>query len=308
MLDEETVETNEQEVEQDINPDGVQPNEDVSEADKQPANPENISLEEWQKDKRYGKMWKSPNDLYKSYTSLEKMHPELKKNYDTLQNKYNSFSKFLEDNGFKPDTFQEELEKLKNYRNPESEINQIYNYISPYLKNELYSDKVIAFFNELELSELQRKYPGMNAEQIQKMQEQEQRVKHLEQAEQERQQKMYEEQMRGSVEKGFKDCEDVAKNYGFKITPEVRNYLINHCLKNDIDPKYIKSEFFNLYGEQLLSARDKKILNAQQENKTKLKNAQILGGTNNKTPNPPAKLKGAEALKAGWEKVFGKTS
>jgi hypothetical protein len=162
------------------------------------------------------------------------MHPEVKKNYDTLKGKVDTFSKFLEENGFNFETFQDDIGKLKDYRNPESEINQVYSYINPFLKNELYSDKVIAFFKEIETAELQRQYPGMNAEAIQKIQEQEQKLKRLEQAETQRQQESYTKQQSEIVQKGFDGCDQVAKEYGFTITPEVKNYLIEHCLKNDI--------------------------------------------------------------------------
>lgn len=290
-----------------VNLDGSQINQDITEAGT-PANPSNVSLEDWKKDKRYGTMWHTADDVYKSHMSMEKMYPESKKNYDTLKGKVDNFSKFLEENGFNFDTFQDDIGKFKDYRNPESEINQVYNYINPFLKNPLYSDKVVAFFNELESTEIQRKYPNMNAEQIRKMQEQEQRVKQLEKSEEQRQQEALNKQQTEVAQKGFDSCEQLAKEYGFTITPEVKNYLIGHCLKNDIDPKYIQAEFFSLYGKQLMSARDKKILNAQQTNKTKLQNAQIIGGASNKTATPPATLKGEAAYKAGWNKIFGKSS
>lgn len=289
-----------------VNPTDTQTNEGIAEADKQPANPDNISLEEWQKDKRYGGMWKNPNDLYKSYVSLEKMHPEIKKNYDTLKGRVDTFSKFLQDNGFDFDNFEQDIEKLKDYRNPESEINQVYNYVSQWLKNDAYKDRVLGFFQQIEAEELQRKYPNMNAEQIQKMQEQEKRIQQIEQIEKQRQEESYRNEQMTAIEKGLSECDNMAKSYGFKITPEVKNYLLAHCSKNGVDTRYIKAEFFNLYGEQLIAARDKKILTNKETNKDKLNSAKILGGGTISNPPAPAKMKGKEAFNAGWAKVFGK--
>ena len=88
------------------------------------------NLEEWQKDGRYGKMWNKPDDVYKSYTSLEK-------NFNDINPKYKNLINLLKENGFKPDSLADELKKFADYRNPDSKINQVYNYVSKYLENGL---------------------------------------------------------------------------------------------------------------------------------------------------------------------------
>ena len=256
------------------------------------------NLEEWQKDGRYGKMWKTHDDVYKSYTSLEK-------NFNDINPKYKTLLNVLKENGFNAETLADELKKYADYRNPESRINQIYNYVNGFLNNELYSPRVQKFFEELEQEELQRLYPNMNAEQIAKQQAMDKEIKELKAREQARQEEKYMADTTAQIAKGLDDCDVLAKQYGFKLTDEVKNYLLTHCRDNNIDPKYIRNEFISLYGQKLLEARDKKVIENQEKNKKKLEQAQILGGGNNQQPTP-SNLRGKSAFTNGLLKILGK--
>ena len=89
------------------------------------VNPE-TNLEEWQKDSRYGKMWNKADDLYNSYKSLETK-------FQDVNPKYTGLLKILKENGFQAETLADELKKYADYRNPESRINQVYNYVDKLL-------------------------------------------------------------------------------------------------------------------------------------------------------------------------------
>lgn len=268
-------------------------------APQQAANAEEPVLEEWQKDGRYGKRWKTADDMYKSYRSIEDL-------YNDVNPKYTKLMSLLKDNGFQAETLADELKKYADYRDPNSRINQIYNYIDGFLKNDIYSTRVQQFFEQLEQEELQRLYPNMNAEQIAKQQAMDKELQELKRREAERQsQAEYQKEIDG-INKGFAECEELAKEYGFKITQEVKNYLFTHCGKNNIDPKYLKSEFINLYGKQLREARDAKILANYNARKEKIKSAQIISGGAGKVGNMAQVPKGKASLKAGLEKLFGR--
>ena len=86
-------------------------NEGVTETDTT-VNPE-TNLEEWQKDSRYGKMWKKTDDLYNSYKSLET-------SFQDVNPKYKALLKVLKENGFQAENLADELKKYADYRNPES--------------------------------------------------------------------------------------------------------------------------------------------------------------------------------------------
>ena len=262
------------------------------------VNPE-TNLEEWQKDSRYGKMWNKADDLYNSYKSLETK-------FQDVNPKYTGLLKILKENGFKAETLADELKKYADYRNPESRINQVYNYVDKLLNNKLYSDRVLQFFNQIEAEELQRLYPNMSAEQIKKQQELEAKLQQLETTERQRQEEKYMADTTAQITNGLTECENLAKEYGFKMTDEVKSYLLTHCRDNNIEPRYIKSVFRELYGKQLLEARDKKILANYSARKQKIKDAEIISGGAGKVGNFAPTGDAKSRLRATFERILGK--
>lgn len=290
----------------DVNLDGQQQPNQTNDVDKtnQDSNGtdktvnQNVNLEEWQKDGRYGKMWNKPDDMYNSYKSLEK-------SFNDLNPKYNGILKVLKENGFQADNLADELKKFADYRNPQSRINQIYNYVNGFLNNDIYSARIQQFFEQLEQEELQRLYPNMNAEQIAKQQAMDKEIKELKAREAQRQEQLAIQNDTDTIMKGLSQCDEIAKKYGFKLTDDVKNYLLTHCSQNNIDPKYIMQEFMVLYGDKLLEARDKRIIENQEANRKKLEQAQILGGGASKQPQP-TNARGKAAFTDGILKILGK--
>lgn len=262
------------------------------------VNPE-TNLEEWQKDSRYGKMWNKADDLYNSYKSLETK-------FQDVNPKYTGLLKILKENGFQAETLADELKKYADYRNPESRINQVYNYVDKLLNNNLYSDRVLQFFNQIEAEELQRLYPNMSAEQIKKQQELEAKLQQLETTERQRQEEKYMADTTAQITNGLTECDNLAKEYGFKMTDEVKNYLLTYCRDNNIEPRYIKSVFRELYGKQLLEARDKKILANYSARKQKIKDAEIISGGAGKVGNFAPTGDAKSKLRATFERIIGK--
>ena len=262
------------------------------------VNPE-TNLEEWQKDSRYGKMWNKADDLYNSYKSLETK-------FQDVNPKYTGLLKILKENGFQAETLADELKKYADYRNPESRINQVYNYVDKLLNNNLYSDRVLQFFNQIEAEELQRLYPNMSAEQIKKQQELEAKLQQLETTERQRQEEKYMADTTAQITNGLTECDNLAKEYGFKMTDEVKNYLLTYCRDNNIEPRYIKGVFRELYGKQLLEARDKKILANYSARKQKIKDAEIISGGAGKVGNFAPTGDAKSRLRATFERIMGK--
>ena len=293
-----------QEVNNEVEQQPIQPVENAQETNEGGNGTQNVNqetnLEEWQKDSRYGKMWHKADDLYNSYKSMEKSYQDINPKYKALLN-------VLKDNGFQAETLADELKKYADYRNPQSRINQVYDYVNKYLEDELYSNRVIQFFNQLEAEELQRLYPNMSAEQIKKQQDLEQQLNQLKSAEQQRQEQQYMTETTNQINSALEDCNKLAQEYGFKVTDEVKDYLLTYCRDNNIEPKYIKAVFREIYGKQLLEARDKKILANYNERKEKIKSAQIISGGASKVGNGVQVPKGKASFKAGLEKLFGRT-
>ena len=262
------------------------------------VNPE-TNLEEWQKDSRYGKMWKKTDDLYNSYKSLETK-------FQDVNPKYTGLLKILKENGFQAETLADELKKYADYRNPESRINQVYNYVEKWLNNEIYSPRILQLFNQIEAEELQRLYPNMSAEQIKKQQELEAKLQQLETTERQRQEEKYMADTTAQITNGLTECDNLAKEYGFKMTDEVKSYLLTYCRDNNIEPRYIKSVFRELYGKQLLEARDKKILANYSARKQKIKDAEIISGGAGKVGNFAPTGDAKSKLRATFERIMGK--
>ena len=294
-LENQNEEVQEQQPQQPVDVDSA--NEGVKETDTT-VNPE-TNLEEWQKDSRYGKMWNKADDLYNSYKSLETK-------FQDVNPKYTGLLKILKENGFKAETLADELKKYADYRNPESRINQVYNYVDKLLNNNLYSDRVLQFFNQIEAEELQRLYPNMSAEQIKKQQELEAKLQQLETTERQRQEEKYMADTTAQITNGLTECDNLAKEYGFKMTDEVKSYLLTYCRDNNIEPRYIKSVFRELYGKQLLEARDKKILANYSARKQKIKDAEIISGGAGKVGNFAPSGDAKSKLKATFERILGK--
>lgn len=293
-LENQNEEVQEQQPQQPVDVDSA--NEGVKETET--VNPE-TNLEEWQKDSRYGKMWKKTDDLYNSYKSLETK-------FQDVNPKYTGLLKILKENGFQAETLADELKKYADYRNPESRINQVYNYVDKLLNNNLYSDRVLQFFNQIEAEELQRLYPNMSAEQIKKQQELEAKLQQLETTERQRQEEKYMADTTAQITNGLTECDNLAKEYGFKMTDEVKNYLLTYCRDNNIEPRYIKGVFRELYGKQLLEARDKKIIANYSARKQKIKDAQIISGGAGKVGNFTKPTDPLSKLKASFESIMDK--
>ena len=294
-LENQNEEVQEQQPQQPVDVDSA--NEGVKETDTT-VNPE-TNLEEWQKDSRYGKMWNKADDLYNSYKSLETK-------FQDVNPKYTGLLKILKENGFQAETLADELKKYADYRNPESRINQVYNYVDKLLNNNLYSDRVLQFFNQIEAEELQRLYPNMSAEQIKKQQELEAKLQQLETTERQRQEEKYMADTTAQITNGLTECDNLAKEYGFKMTDEVKNYLLTYCRDNNIEPRYIKGVFRELYGKQLLEARDKKILANYSARKQKIKDAEIISGGAGKVGNFAPTGDAKSKLRATFERIMGK--
>ena len=146
----------------------------------------------------------------------------------------------------------------------------------------------------------------MSAEQIKKQQELEQKVQTLEAEERARKSQAVLQNDINIIDQNFKTCEALAKEYGFKITKDAKNYLFDYCGKNNIAPEHLEFAFRKLYGKQLLEARDKKIIANYSARKQKIKDAEIISGGASKVGNFAPTGDAKSKLKATFERILGK--
>jgi hypothetical protein len=239
---------------------------EVSVSGQQPVKASTQEILDWTKDERHGRMWSNkgvgdPNKLYKSYKELEKVYTPLKSESETLKKQIATLSEFFKQYELEPDIGKlkpifDEYKTLKDPENPEMKALEELKY---WVQNEATSEQVLKFFNQLRQEEMSRKYPGWNAEQIQKQIEIERKIKNLEEKEQQDTVKADYEMSLKTINEQCDRAKKYAENKGFVFTDDIRNTLLDHCMKNNIDPKYVYSEFINLYDEQVSKSFEEKI-------------------------------------------------
>jgi len=239
---------------------------EVSVSGQQPVKASTQEILDWTKDERHGRMWSNkgvgdPNKLYKSYKELEKVYTPLKSESETLKKQIATLSEFFKQYELEPDIGKlkpifDEYKTLKDPENPEMKALEELKY---WVQNEATSEQVLKFFNQLRQEEMSRKYPGWNAEQIQKQIEIERKIKNLEEKEQQDTVKADYETSLKTINEQCDRAKKYAENKGFVFTDDIRNTLLDHCMKNNIDPKYVYSEFVNLYDEQVSKSFEEKI-------------------------------------------------
>jgi len=231
-----------------------------------PANAGTQEILDWAKDERYGRMWSdkgtgNPNKLYKSYKELEKVFTPLKKESEALKGQFKTLSEFFKQYELEPDIEKlkpvfDEYKTLKDPENPEMKALEELKY---WVQNEATSEQVLKFFNQLRQEEYSRKYPGWNAEQIQKQIETERRIKAIEEKEKQDSAKFEYDTSLKTINEQCDRAKKYAESKGFVFSDDIRSTLLDHCMKNNIDPKYVYSEFVNKYDEQVSKAFEEKI-------------------------------------------------
>lgn len=253
------------------------------------AKPLEDEVFDWAKDERYKRMWnkdgtpfteqqlKVINDgLFKSYRNLEKVHEPTKQELSQLKTQFDSLNKVAKEYGISLEQISDILNEHKSFKDPANPVNQRAGYLSEWVDNPIYRDKVIAFFQDLEKQEEQRRYPNMSAEQIKQMRAMETEIAQIKADNQ----KKSHEQMVNKFSTEIKSNIDKAKKFaeikGFDFTDDIKNSLLEHCEKNNIPTSLVYATFIDLYNEELDKAHTAKVQNEQLKNLNKNKKDGIL--------------------------------
>ena len=252
---------------------------------KQPAKPLGQEAVDYKKDKRWGKMWKSENDVYKSFREVEKWKAE---QHDPLKKQYDSIVKTLEAEGYSPDKIQDVLSEVKKWKDPENPIVVAGSYLQRWLQNPAYRDSLVSYLEDLETKELQRQYPGYTREQIEKVQAQDQKINELNTWKQEQERTKLVSDYGKTIDGSMDKIKQLAKTRDFAFTPDMEIAFYEHCNKNGIPPMYMLHEFRNLYDEALDKSHNEQIQKKTLETVRKNKSATILDGkpAGTSTPGP----------------------
>jgi hypothetical protein len=273
-------ESNETSIEKDVlSPGDSKPQEEGASASK----PTEEEILNWEKDKRFNKMWKNPNDLYKSYIEMEKWKAS---QHDPLKQQYDNLVKLFSDNDLDPRNLNDYINEYKKFKDPNNPLIARANYLSSWLENPLYKDKLVAIFEDLENQELQRKYPNMGAEERAKMIEMEGKLseydKKFQIAEREKLTNTYVTE----ITEGLEKCKQLAEKRGFGFPDNIQKALLAYCEQNEIPARYIYHAFLDKYGEQLDKSFAEKTEKGVLEKLNKNKSEGIVNAGSNKKTSP----------------------
>ena len=249
---------------------------------------------DWRKDQRYGRMWNKGNKVqfsedqhkvindgfYKSYRNIEKMYEPTKKELETLKTDKEAMSKLATEYGISLDKLKEVLDEHKSFKDPNNPVVSRGKYLSAWFDepelSKVYKDKVTSFFQDLESQEMERRYPGMNAEQRQKMIDYENRIQAIETKEREESKTKAVQENSALIDKSINRAKEYAKSKGFEITKEMEMKVLDHCHKNGVNPKDIYYAFRELYDNEIDKVHVEKIKSGQLKNLDKNKGSVVL--------------------------------
>lgn len=150
----------------------------------------------WDKDKRFGSMWKDPNDMYRSYRNMEKTLSPLQQKIKEFESKVvPEYQKNLQER----DTRLQELEPIEKT-------------VQFLQGNERYRNEILQVIEKLEEEDKRIKYGDLPPEAIQKLEKAEEIERKFQAFEEEKQQEKNISALSGELEK----VQGVAKEYGLE--------------------------------------------------------------------------------------------
>jgi hypothetical protein len=212
-------------------------------------------LFDWMKDKRFEKSWKkNPNELYRSYREIERVYNPLKKQFDALASVFKEIG--IEAN---PETIRAIAKEFNSLKDPKRPENQVYSYLNELADDDLSKEELQKALDKIQEEKLNRKYPGMTADQRQKQIEIEKKLHHYDNVFKEQQTAKEVESHKSAIRTGIDKARKLAESRGFNLSNEVINSLLDHCVKNNIAPQYVYHTFYDLYKDQLDKSYAEKI-------------------------------------------------
>ena len=241
---------------------GAGATQDVQAGGQQAANAGTQEVTDWTKDARYPKMWSiknqgDPNRLYKSYREIEKIYEPTKKERDTLKSQVSELSEFLKGYGVElsKDKLKAVLDEHKSYTSNDFEtlhpLMKIGRTFEPWIKNPDTFEKLDKFVRQFEQEDLQRRFPNMNAEQIAKQRELENKNKEFEDKFSKLEQEKALQSDIATVNSQIDRFKKYAETRGFAFTEDIRKAFIDQCIKEDVPVNGVFARAMEVYGEQV---------------------------------------------------------
>ena len=256
----------------------------------------------WKNDDRFTKrkLWKAEPDIVKSYFELEPQYNKVKGEYTTLQKQNAEIVEAFEEFGIEPtkEQIKTVFTELNSFKDPMNPVVARSNYISRWLdhQNPKYRNDFTRAMQDLENREMQENFPGWTEQQIaehKKMQAE------LEALRVEREKAKLEKDTQVSTERmnqGLSQAKAYAEKTGFQFTGQVKNSLIDYCIKNQIPTSFVFETFLRLNGEGIEKALIEKANQGQLKNLNKNQKSVILAAGSAKPKAKEAKPSFRESM------------
>ena len=264
----------------------------------------------WSKDDRATKrkMWKSEPDVVKSYFELEPQYNKVKGEYTNLQKQHDGLVSVFKEMGIDPTTerIKSALTELNTLKDPENLINKRNAFLSRWLDDPAnltrYGKPIEDFFTQLEEKRLLDDHPGLTKEQAIKQAELESKLTELEKFKNDQQLAKDTEVSTQRLNQGIVRSKQYAEKAGVPFTDDIKNKLIDDCIKNGIPTALVFERFVNLNAEALEKGLIAKANQEQLKNLNKNKGSVIPGAG----PVKPADTSGRVSFKdAAKQALYG---
>ena len=191
------------------------------------------------------------NLLYKSYRNAEGV---IEKKYKPLQVQADSFTKLFESYGMKVDIneVKQALEDLKSFKDPENPVIKRGNYFSYFYDNPEYKPEVETFFENMRKKEIRKQFgEGVSDEIVSEIIANREYRQSQEAKEKAKLAEDEHKKLVGTIEDGWKEIEKETKAIGFPVNEEIRQKLLDICMKEQVDPRFMYFRFLKEYKKEI---------------------------------------------------------
>lgn len=210
----------------------------------------------WETDPRMGKVWKSKDDFVGLYKSADEI---LENKYKPAYKQYESLTSKLKSAGLDAEKIDDYIKEYGDLKSPDRPESKLFKYLSELADDDLSAEELQVAIAKIEEGKLARKYPGVNAEQRQRIIANDKKLAELEKWKQTIDTKEKEKEITSTMQNSLQSIDKLAQQKGFELTNEMKIAFLDKCAKEGIDPKYLLAEFRNQYETELDKAYEQKL-------------------------------------------------
>ena len=227
---------------------------------------------EYQKDPRWGKVFKTEADIIQAYHSLEDVH---EKKYKPSFQRLTDLEKKFSDNKFDLNKVDEYIKNYSEWASPENPRNQLWDSLKELVSDDLSAQDFQTAIAKIREEKLARQYPGMTTEMRKQAIDRDNKLKELESWKGDFEYKQSVESQKKTVASSEKQIRELCAQKGFEFTDQIKQEFWKYCIEEVKAGKMTTSQmpyvFLMKYGKELDGSYENKIKSGmlEQQNQTK---------------------------------------